>query len=1551
MTDRESSQSAEGIAIIGMTGRFPGAASVAELWLNLCGARESISFFAEEELVAAGVDPDLVRRLDYVRARGTLRDVERFDAEFFGINPREADIIDPQQRLFLQCAWEAFEQAGYAPLTYRGLAGVFAGVGASSYVFDIHANRELWQSVGGYQIGLGNDKDHLSTRVSYKLNLRGPSVTVQTACSSSLVAVTLACESLLTFQCDLALAGGSSISVPQTSGYLYEEGGILSPDGHCRAFDAAAQGTVSGNGVGVVVLKRLTDAVADGDTISAVIKGWAVNNDGSRKAGFTAPSVDGQAAVIMTAHANAGVTADTIGYVEAHGTGTALGDPVEVAALTQAFRATTDRQGFCALGSVKTNIGHLDAAAGVTGLIKAAMALQHRELPPSLHFSQPNPAIDFANSPFYVQSHLSPWPQGDTPRRAGVSSFGVGGTNAHAVLEEAPTPLATASTRPAHLVLLSAKTGAALQSMTSNLATHFRQQPALPLADVAFTLQEGRCRFPHRRALVAHDLAEAARLLESLPSERVLTTIQELTDRPIAFLFPGQGAQYPAMARGLYEQEPRFREQVDRCCELLSPHLGQDLRRVLFPAEEQSEQAAHALEQTALAQPALFTIEYALAQLWSAWGIRPNAMLGHSIGEYVAACLAGVFTLEEALALVAARGRLLQELPPGAMLAVPLAESELRPLLGPALALAAVNGPALSVVSGPEEAVAELNGRLTAQGLTTTRLRTSHAFHSSMLDPILEAFHQQVKRVRLRAPQLSYISNVTGTWADASVTDPAYWVTHLRQTVRFSDGLAELLQDQERVLLEVGPGTTLSTLARQHPARRSEQAIIAAGRHPRDQQPDLDVLMLALGQLWLAGASLDWAGVAAPERRQRLPLPTYPFERAWHWLTSPDRLAAIPSQTAPDKKPDIADWFYVPLWKQTSLPAANRSDVGSPTRWLLFADTGVGTRLAERLGALGHAVTTVRTGVQYEQLAAQQFRIDPRCREHYQRVLDNLGLPPEAPLQVVHLWSASTLAGTAAVETALDAGFFSVLHLSQALGDRSTGPVRLTVVTDRARAVTGGDLQHPEQATVFGPCMVLPQELPAISCRSVDVAWPVDDDAAQARLADHLLAEVTSEASEPVVAYRGTRRWAQNCEPVRLETPTDRRARLRERGVYVITGGLGGVGLALADHLARTVQARLILVGRSAFPEREQWATWLESHDSEDVVGRKIRRLQALETAGAEVLVVQADVADRHQVDDLLRRALSHFGALHGVIHAAGIAGGGVAQLKTRTMAADVLRPKVQGALALAQALATSRLDFLVLCSSLSSVIGGVGRVDYCGANAFLDAFALQAESVDGTFVVAVNWDTWQDAGMAVEAALPADHQTRQTEALATGMRSTEGADVLSRVLGADLPQVILSTRDLQGRLGLPAVGPASTGTRSGRNGAVPARHARPEQRGAYIAPRSATEQTVAELWQAALGLEQVGLHDDFFESGGHSLLAIQLLSRLRDTFQVELSLDHLFAARTVARLADTIDQQLAATTGETQQIADVLNMVERLSVDELAALLGQPEASSRGGS
>ncbi|HEV7785992.1 MAG TPA: type I polyketide synthase, partial [Thermoanaerobaculia bacterium] len=720
----------KGIAIIGLDGRFPGAPNAEELWRNLCAGVESLSRFSAAELREAGIDEARLRDPRLVPARGVLAGVELFDAGFFGVSPREAATTDPQQRVFLECAWAALEDAGYDPATYAGLVGVYAGSALSSYAWNnLSSNPELLASLGALQLGILNGKDHLPTRVSYTLNLKGPSVAVQTACSTSLVAVHLACLALLNYECDMALAGGVSIAVPQKAGYLFEEGGILSPDGHCRAFDAAARGTVMGDGAGIVVLKRLEEALADGDRIRAIILGSAINNDGAAKVGYTAPGLDGQADVIAAAHAVAGIDAETITYVETHGTGTPLGDPVEVSALSRAFRMSTDRAGYCAIGSLKTNIGHLNTAAGIAGLIKTILALEHRAIPPSLHFEQPNPRIPFAGSPFFVNARLAGWPAGGTPRRAGVSSFGIGGTNAHVVLEEAAAAAPSDAGRTWHLLVLSARTDSALRTAAENLADHFGRHPELNLADAAYTLQVGRNRMEHRQILVCRDAAEAVHELTASEASRAVHRRDEVRERPVAFLFPGQGAQYAGMGRELYEQEPAFREQVDLCASHLTPHLGLDIRRLFDPA------AAEWLQDTAVAQPALFVVEYALARLWGEWGVKPEVMIGHSIGEYVAACLAGVMSLPDALRLVATRGRLMGALPPGCMTAVHLAEAEVRGILPSDLEIAAVNGPALVVVAGSPAAVAAFEGELAARGIEHRRLKTSHAFHSAMMEP------------------------------------------------------------------------------------------------------------------------------------------------------------------------------------------------------------------------------------------------------------------------------------------------------------------------------------------------------------------------------------------------------------------------------------------------------------------------------------------------------------------------------------------------------------------------------------------------------------------------------------------------------------------------------------------------------------------------------------------------------------------------------------------------------------------------------------------------
>jgi thioester reductase-like protein len=886
------------IAIIGLAGRFPGARNIDQFWHNLQNGIESVSFFSDQKLAEAGIDRRLLGDPSYVKAKPILDDVELFDAEFFGISPREAELMDPQHRMFLECAWEALEDAGYPPATYPGRIGVYAGAEMNTYLLRaLMSDPAVLAGADSVLLATASDKDYLCTRASYKLNLKGPSITIQTACSTSLVAVHLACEALLNGEADMALAGAVSLNLPQISGYQYLEGGVVSPDGHCRAFDAGARGTIFGSGLGLVVLKRLQNAVADGDSIRAIIKGSAINNDGSVKIGYTAPSVEGQALVVLEALEMAGINPETISYVEAHGTGTPLGDPIEITALSHAYRRRTAKKGYCAIGSVKTNIGHLAAAAGVASLIKTALALEHQLLPASLHFERPNPQIDFKNSPFYVNTKATVWPRNGVPRRAGVSSFGMGGTNAHFVLEEPPALPNSVPSRPSHLLLISARTPEALETATLNLTRHLQKNTTLNLADVAYTLQCGRKAFRHRRALVYRDGEDAITALGQ-GRRRWMTRACDARERPVAFMFSGQGAQQVHMGAEIYQTEPVFREHLDYCATQLRTYLELDIREVLYPKAEAKDIAAKRLEQTCFAQPALFAIEYALAKLWMSWGVQPKAMIGHSLGEYVAACLAGVFDVETALSLVAARGRLMQGLPAGAMLSVRLAPEKLQAWLSSRLDLAAHNAPALCTVSGPTEAIEDLERRLKEAGVECSRLRVSHAFHSSMMDPVLEAFAQSVKKAAPKAPQIPFVSNVSGTWITAGqASDPDYWAQHLRRTVLFAAGLQALKNESSYALVEVGPGRTLATFASAGPS--ADTTVVTSLPSPVDAQAVSAHLLKSLGQLWLSGVTVDWRGLHSGENRRRIPLPTYPFERRRYWLESRARSrgAAAPRAT------------------------------------------------------------------------------------------------------------------------------------------------------------------------------------------------------------------------------------------------------------------------------------------------------------------------------------------------------------------------------------------------------------------------------------------------------------------------------------------------------------------------------------------------------------------------------------------------------------------------------------------------------------------------------
>jgi len=878
------------IALVGMAGRFPGAKNLDAFWQNLVEGVNSITFFSDAELEAANIDSDLLKNPLYVKAGAVLENIELFDASFFGYTRREAEIMDPQHRFFLECAWEAIEHAGYDCETYAGRIGVFSGASLNRYMLDVYSHPEIVKSTSDLQIIIGNKTDHLATRVSYKLNLRGPSFNIQSGCSTSLVAVSVACQSLLGYQCDMALAGAASIRLLQKRGYIYEEGGILSPDGYCRAFDASAGGTVGGDGVGVVLLKRLSDARTDGDYIHAVLRGSAINNDGSFKVGYTAPSEEGQYEVITEALAMAQVEPETVGYVETHGTGTIVGDPIEITALTKVFRTGTAKRNFCAIGSVKTNIGHLDTAAGMAGLIKATLALKHRKLPPSLHYEQPNPSIDFANSPFFVGTKLSEWKTAGVPRRAGVSSFGIGGTNVHIILEEWSQASANTESRPCELLITSAKTESALETLNANLLTHLKEHPEDDLASVAYTLQVGRKAFSHRRVVMCHTRSDAIEELEMPQGARVWNSFQEQRERPVVMMFPGEGTQYVGIARELYQREKIFREQVDVCAELLEPHLKLDLRDILYPESDEKLNVAPEIDQTLIAQPILFVVEYALAQLWMEWGVRPEAMIGQSIGEYVAACLAGVMSLEDALFLVAAHGRLMQRLPRGSM-------------------------PAVFV---REEA-------------TQSMLETDSS-------PVVNEFIAQFSKVMLNRPELPFISNVTGTWiTPEEATSPDYWAKQLRQTVCFADGMVELLKGPKRLFLEVGPGQTLTTQIKES-VRDTNVALSSLGHH-NEQSSDLETMLQTLGQLWLAGVKIDWAGFHSHEELRRIPLPTYPFERGYYWLEARPLFANFQSKPeAPVEAPDMNGTNSSPLLNKTIDPDESLNNQTEQTIRLIWQE-------------------------------------------------------------------------------------------------------------------------------------------------------------------------------------------------------------------------------------------------------------------------------------------------------------------------------------------------------------------------------------------------------------------------------------------------------------------------------------------------------------------------------------------------------------------------------------------------------------------------------------
>ncbi|MCU0286015.1 MAG: amino acid adenylation domain-containing protein [Acidobacteria bacterium] len=1566
------------IAVIGIALRVPGADGIDEFWQNIINGVESISFFADNELDNSEAYQVIKGSAKLIPAGGVMGDSDLFDADFFGYHPREAELMDPQQRVFLQYAWMALEDAGYVGETYPGSIGVYAGVGWNTYLLNnVLKNPGIIKNQGEFQTMIGNDKDFLATRVSYKLNLKGPSVTIQTACSTSLTAVHLARQALINHDCDMALSGGVAVKIPEKTGYFYTEGGHLSPDGHCRAFDAAAKGTVFGNGAGIVVLKRLTEAAADHDHIYAVIKGSAVNNDGSLKVGFHSPSETGQSEVVAKALRDSGVPADTIGYVETHGTGTALGDPVEISALTRAFGYVKQKQ-FCALGSVKANIGHLDVAAGVVGFIKAVLCLKHKQIPPSINVSELNPLINFSDSPFYVNLKLRDWPDSETPRRAAASSLGIGGTNVHVILEEFKD--ASGGQEPSihdgfikkvpgpskifhYLIPLSAKTEDALKQSANNLVSYFKSNFDKPgekisLADVTYTLSMGRKAFDWRLALVCEDKEDAISALENFNPKRLLIHNRTPGDKSTVFMFPGVGEHYINMGYELYNQYPVFRREIDSCCEILKPLLEKDLREILFSPGRKKEKSTHEdnsidlkklldsaetfvseeeqiLSQTIYAQTSVFVIEYALAKLLIDWGIKPYAMTGYSIGEYTAACLAGVFSLEDALFLVASRARLINAVEKGAMLAVSLPVQELNTLLTNihGISIAAVNTPDLCIVSGKMSAIESLEELLKQHKIIFRRLKTFQAFHSNMMETVKKELTRVFEKVTFHPPRIPYISNVSGTWikpGQAAAAD--YWVTHTLSPIRFADGIAELLKTSCHFFLEVGPGNSLCGFTAQHPQakeHKQETRFVFASMPKESEKTGGDAFLLrALGKLWIAGAEINWHSFYKEqyphEKRKRVPLPTYPFEKKRYWLddgignlkiASADSLASSASISSASagsgripKKENISDWFYMTSWKQSFIPRANTSVMNRlpGENWLLFVDeSGPGLKFKQHVQAnikqksSWPNIIIIKKGKDFAINTGNEgndgpvYTIKPGKYENYTALLQHLSENGKSIDKIIHWWQWSS----AEYPDFLEHGVYSLLYFVKAMAKLSMfNAVELWVVTKGLHCIESVDACDPGKTAILGPCKVIPQEYPHIKCRSIDFEENTARTYDESRIIGNLFTELLTTPPDTIIAYRGVNRWVKSFAPLKVEDSPGVPGILREKGVYLIVGGLGNIGFSIAQYLARAVHARLIITGRTG------------SLDAAPTTGPRALKIKQLEDAGSEVLYLAMDAADKFQVQQVVKHAEEKWGKIHGVLYAAGTMDENFFKLMADSDRQDCelhFKPKIKGLLALEEALAEKELDFCILTSSLSPLLGGLSLYAYSAANSFMDGFAAKQCLEKGKNWLSINWADWE-SNINEPISEHCANLVLGSTVVQLNITRDEGRETFKRVLSLapgpnSFPGIVISSGDLHRRMqqwvndGESSINDKQT------------THKRLPLQSIYEAPRSEAEKTVTGIWQELLGIDMIGVHDNFFELGGHSLIATRLISRLREIFRINIPLPILFNRPTIRDVVDYI--------------------------------------------
>jgi phthiocerol/phenolphthiocerol synthesis type-I polyketide synthase E len=1481
------------IAIVGLSGKFPQSDTMSEFWKHLTEGQELVLFHTDEELRQSGVSEELIMSEDYVKTSSRINDAGCFDYSFFGYTKEDAEFMEPQIRILHEQVWHSLENAGYNPSEIQTKVGCYFSAG-DDINWRAHILLSDHPEGNSYLTGSVSKVSSISTLISYSLNLRGPSCYVDTACSSSLVAVHMACRSLLLKECGLALAGGVNVRSGTDLGYLHEKGMIYSKDGHCKAFDADSSGTFGGEGAGVIVLKRLEEAIADRDYIYAVIRSTSVNNDGKQKVGYTAPSVQGQFECIKTAQQIAGVSSESISYIEAHGTGTRLGDSVEIEALNKAFDYNTGHS--CAIGSVKTNIGHLDAAAGIAGLLKATMAVKNRMIPASLHFESPNPEIDFKSGPFYVNKALMKW-ETDKPFIVGISSLGIGGTNAHIILGEAPAAEPGSPPNPYQLLLYSARTPSALEQYNPKLKEFLKTESDSGLADLAYTLKMGRNAFKYRKFIVCQTPEEAIVKMEKAGRIHALPVKEK---RKVVFLFAGHGSQYFAMGKQIYLQYPYFRDIMDKGFEILKSATGDDYRTIIGYDEGGKEENV-LINDTRLASPLVFLVEYAFARLLMHWGVEPDNMIGYSLGEYVAACISEVFSFEDCLNLVVKRAVLINSVKGGSMLSIGMSAQAAGELMTSDLSIAGINAAEACVVSGRSESIDALAGLLESKEISFSRIKTSHAFHSQMMDNILPLYEKEVEKTKRSAPKYAYLSCMTGEPITIEeVNSVKYWSRHLREPVNLEKGLATLLEDKDNEYVEIGPAKTVSNYLKQNRMAGPQPEVIYVLRHPKEATDDRLCLLNALGGLWAQGVDIIWKNYYEGEKRNRIPAPTYAFDKTI-FTSRVDPVRQFNGLKASVKESkDPMDWIFEEGWKEMKSEWTEEQGVSDWTLCFL-AENDLSQALRLELEKKNSGIIFVRKGIEYQILSDREVVLNPALSENYEKLAHFISNRFSGKGRIVHAWCTETppLLLAKQVKEAEEWGYFSLLNLAKCLSQIKTiTNVSITFFISDLFKITGNETIHASHALALGALRVIPKEYEHFQCRCIE--FQAIDWKRKGALINEMAANLRLPAKETIIALRGNKAWKPFYEKLEISGYSEEKTKLKRNGLYLITGANGGMGKVIADYLVKKFNADLILIGRG------DW---------------KDQALYAGEAISNKVWYIKDDLADMQTLEAKIREASSALGQeINGVFHTAGVGDySGLIKDRTEEDCRRIFSPKVSGTNNLFEALETYSPDFFVLFSSSASVMAPFGQIAYVAGNMYQNYFAQMKEA--NCKIVSIQWDAWKEVGMAV-AAHQHHKNNKVNTPLSIGISNEEGMKILMYAIHSEKAEIIVSLTDLNDLIQESAERTLKKYMElaEAELNQIEAGVERPEMMTDYVEGSSTVEVALCELWKSVFGYEKIGICDDFFELGGDSLKAMTVLRRMHKMFNVEIGLGDFFNKSTIKELAKEIEtaQEIRNLTGKT---------------------------------